>query len=64
METPVTWSICAHVNKYCMRSYPPPPISLQNIETKGTEKILPRKILQPKELDTKILYSKDLREKI
>ena len=44
--------------------YPPPPSPLQNLETKDTEKILPRKILQPKELDIKIFNPKDLREKI
>src|SRR5271165_4932850 len=42
--------------------YPPPPSPLQNIENKRTEKISPRKILYPKELDTKILHPNDLRE--
>src|SRR5271165_6911312 len=42
---------------------PPSPIPLQNIESKGTGKFLPRKILHPKELDIKILHPKDLQAK-
>ena len=41
----------------------PPSIHPQNIENKEAEKILPRKILHPKELDIKILHPKDLRAK-
>src|SRR5208337_74072 len=40
----------------------PSPSPLQNIENKRTEKISPRKILYPKELDTKILHPNDLQE--
>jgi hypothetical protein len=42
----------------------PPRIPLQNIENKEEEKILPRKILHTKELDTKIFHPKDLRSQI
>ena len=38
-------------------------MSSQNIENKETEKIFPRKILHPKDLDIKILNPKDLRSK-
>jgi hypothetical protein len=41
----LTSTACRHV--------PPSPYTLQNLENKGAEKILPRKILQPKELDLK-----------
>ncbi len=43
---------------------PPSPLSLQNIEKKEAEKIGPRKILHPKELDITIAYPKDLRPQI
>jgi hypothetical protein len=41
----------------------PLPTSSQNLESKGAEKMLPRKILHTKGLDIKILYPKDLRVK-
>jgi hypothetical protein len=44
--------------------HPPPPMSLQNLENKEAEKILPRKILKPKELHVIFLNPKDLRAKI
>ncbi|MGO9520482.1 MAG: hypothetical protein ACLPND_25875 [Candidatus Korobacteraceae bacterium] len=39
---------------------PPPPYHAQNIEKKEEGKILPRKILYPKELDGRIFHPKDL----
>jgi len=49
----------------CSPWVPPLPyIPLQNLEKKEAGKILPRKILHPKELDIKILNPKDLRPQI
>jgi hypothetical protein len=48
-----------HTNQCCQP--PPSPMSSQNLENKEAEKISPRKILHPKDLDIKILYPRDLR---
>ena len=52
-----------NANSVSCRSGIPSPVPSQNLENKGTGKILPRKILVLKELDIKILHPKDLRDK-
>jgi hypothetical protein len=42
----------------------PLPHTMQNIENKEEEKVFPRKIFHPKELDVKILIRKELRRKM